>query len=158
MLKANNTKETQMTSSEYADVMEGVFNEYGPKAMALLHRVRDACVAAGLVAGDPVDFSVDVYEWHVIIYQTPLRVERTSVVVSVEIPEERDFEGGDGFGVEFALKVAVWGGGTLRDFQPFTLTPQAWVDARQPELIARRWQLIEDTDVSEIPALIAKGD
>lgn len=141
---------------KYEDVMEAVAKEYGPKALALLARVRTMCLDAGLTAEhEPYDMSADDYTWALNVSRGPdMTTEDDLVDISIEIAEEREYDDREGFGLNFGLSIVEYGGKILGQLQPFNYTPDVWVDARDTAAVAARWQLVDQADLSGIPDLI----
>jgi hypothetical protein len=146
---------TAQREPEYSAVIEAVKDAYQERALALLRRVADACRDEGLIADEPFDMSADSFEWCLYVWRTPLkRNDKDLVDVMLEIPEEREYDGGGGFGLNFGLSITEYGGRLLGQLQPYNYTPDVWVDARDANAVAARWQIIENADLSEIPDLI----
>lgn len=146
---------TTTRDEAYDAVMESVAKEYGPKALDLLKSIATVCNERGLAADEPYDLSDDDYRWSMRVWRTPERSrDEDCIDISVEIAEEREFDGGDGYGLNFGLDVVEWGGRILGGLAPFNYTPLVWVDARYPDEVAERWSLIESANHATIPDLI----
>jgi len=145
---------------EYSNVLEGVKKSYDEKALSLLRKIRDLLTADGLfIPNGPFDSSTDTYQWSLTVYRylpvTPGEKDDTNIIdITLEISEERDYDDAEGFGVNFALDITDYGGRMLGGLSPYNYTPAVWVDARNPEAVAARWRIIEDSDIESISSLI----
>lgn len=149
---------TTTRDEAYDKLMESVAAEYGPKALDLLKRVAAVCEEHRLAVNEPYDLSTDDYRWAMRVWRGLDRTQdEGSVDVTVEIAEEREYERGDGYGLNFGLEIVEWGGRILGGFAPYNYTPDVWVDARNPSELADRWSLLENVDLHSIPLLILEG-
>jgi hypothetical protein len=141
---------------EYSDIIEDVKKTYEDRAMAMLAEIKGLCERAGMRVDGPHDMGTDTYEWALEICRPGRDAE--DVGITLEIVEERDHEGGDGYGVSFRLDVVKYGGIVLGGYQPHNYTPEVWVDARDAAAVAARWQEFAGVDITEIPAVILDGE
>jgi hypothetical protein len=140
---------------DYATVMENVAKEYGPKALNLLSRIRQLCRDAGLTADNgPYGMSSDDYSWVLTISHMPDKEDDNLIDITVGLYEERDYDSGNGFGLNFGITIVEYNGRELGQLQPYNYTESVWVDARDPVAVAARWQILDDADIGEIPKLI----
>ena len=151
-----------MITDGYSGIIEKVRDAYEPKILGLLNKIRDVLIADSLIAGEPFDMSSDDYAWSMIICRHPeLRApglrDKDLVDISIEISEERAYDGGSGYGLNFSLTITERGGVELGQLRPYNYTPGVWVDARDPEAVAARWQIMKDADIDDIPDLIISG-
>lgn len=146
---------TTTRDEAYDKLMESVAAEYGPKALDLLKAVASICEEGGLAVSEPYDLSTDDYRWAMRAWRGLDRTQdEDSVDITVEIAEEREYEGGDGYGLNFGLDIVEWGGRLLGGCAPYNYTSLVWVDARYPGELADRWSLLENVDLHAIPGLI----
>jgi hypothetical protein len=153
VLKDNGTPERE---PEYSAVIEAVKDAYQERVLALLGRIAEACRGEDLIVEGPHDLSDDNFRWTLFVYRTPLKRDDEDLVdVTLEIVEGADYDGREAaFGINFGIDVVEYGGRQLGGLQPYNFTPDVWVDARDADAVAARWQLIEDAEISEIPDLI----
>lgn len=143
---------------EYGRIIEAVRKEYEPKILGLLRNIGQVCQGAGLTAKEPYSMCDDEYRWSLTVYRDKAGKDLDSAVdISVVLAEGREYDGGDGFGINFGLSVVEYGGRILGGLEPFNYTPDVWVDARLPLLVKDRWQIMQDADMTAIPALILEG-
>lgn len=141
-----------MSEREYSDIIEDVKKAYEDRILVLLGGIKAACEQAGMRVDGPNDMSTDSYEWALEIRRPGHDTE--DVGITLEIVEEREYECAGGYGVSFGLDIVRYGGQILGGFQPFNYTSGVWVDARDPEAVAKRWAVFAAADTSTIPALI----
>lgn len=145
-----------MSLMDYDQTLDNLKEQIAPEALALLRRVRDVCRAEGLATDDePFDMCCDTFRWSMVVYRTANRDAEGSIDVSLEIAEEREYEG-EGFGVNFGMDIVEWGGRILGGLCPYNYTERCWVDARRWNDVRERWALVRDSDISSIPDLIRK--
>ena len=143
---------------DYSDLLEKIAKEYGPKALAILEKISKVLVDDGItIQTPPFDMSADEYRWCLIAKRNPRGKDDAIVDITIEIAEEREYDGGEGYGINFGVDIVEWGGRMLGGLTPYNYTSQCWVDARDPEAVAARWQLIEDSDTDSISSLITEG-
>jgi hypothetical protein len=136
----------------YDDTMDALAEEYGSKALELLRTIRGFLAEAGLpVDAEPVDDSADDYRWRIVI-DTSEQVD-----VSIVLHEERDYDGSDGWGINFSISIVKANGEIIGDYCPYNFTAKVWVDARDVEAVAARWDLLSSADNKYIPKLIKEA-
>lgn len=140
----------------YVARMEEIAREYAPRALALLERIRQECISGGLGSPNPpCDMSDDEYRWSLTVYRfpdTPFS-DDDMVDITIEMAEQREYDG-DGNGVSFGISIAEWGGRELGRLQPYNYTSEVWVDSSDSEAVRDRWNILENSDISQIPDLI----
>jgi hypothetical protein len=141
---------------DYDEQMEKIAEEYGPKALALLSRIRDALIAEGFEGTEPFDMSADDYRWSMLITR-PGQPQDQGVDISVEIAEQRDYDDDEGWGLNFALDIVQYGGIILGGLTPYNYSELCWVDSRDAEMVANRWAILEQAEIAEVPPLVAQG-
>ncbi len=147
---------------EYSTILEEVKKTYEEKALSFLRKIRDLLIADGLIVPNgPFDSSTDTCQWSLLVYRHPGDPSHSDgaddeniVDITLEIPEERDYDGGEGYGINFGVDITEYEGRMLGGLSPYNFTPQVWVDSRDPEAVAARWRIIEDSDIESIPSLI----
>ena len=145
-------------SDDYCSVMEKVAEAYKPLAMALLNRIKGILEAESLTVKDPYDMSADNYRWSMLVHRHPGdHADDDGVDITVEIAEERDYDDDEGYGLNFGVDIVEYGGRNLGGIAPFNFTPEVWVDSRDENAVAARWQLIEDACYDGLPDLIIDG-
>jgi hypothetical protein len=151
---------TLFDGPEYSTILEETAKLYTPKALALLAKIKELLIADGLIVmGEPFDMSTDTYQWSLIVSRNPVvgKDNENIVDITIEISEEREYDGGEGYGISFALDIVEWGGRMLGGLAPYNYTSQCWVDSRDPLAVASRWSILGDSDVESIPDLITDG-
>lgn len=147
-----------MSGDEYDKVIDAIYAEYAPKMQAVLDNVRSLLVnEMGWWAGDSYDLSDEEYEWRFSAAPTEANQgDDPAIDVSLTLGEARVFGDEDRapFGVSFRLDIVGYGGRIIGGFAPYNYTDQCWVDGSDADAVAERWQLVEDADLSSIPALI----
>ena len=145
-------------SDDYCSVMEKVAEAYKPLAMALLNRIKGILEAESLTVKDPYDMSDDTYRWSMLVHRHPGdHADDDGADITVEIAEERDYDDKEGWGLNFGIDIVEYGGRILGGIAPFNHTPKVWVDSRDDNAVAARWQLIEDACYDGLPDLIIDG-
>ena len=142
---------------DYNAVLENVKDTYDKPIMSFLNRCVKVIREAGMYADDPFEMHDDTCRWVFRAWaneEAHQKGDNLCADITVEIAEEREYEGGEGFGMSFGMNIVEYGGLILGQFQPFNYTPEVWVDARDPEAVAARWQFFEDVDVKGILPLL----
>lgn len=148
-----------MPANETIDRLGERAGQYGPRALELLEKIRTIMNEEGFTTDAPFDLSCDDYKWALPVWRNADKTQDEMIDIAVEMPvaydygEEHSF---DGHGMSFGISIVEWGGLILGGFQPFNYTDLCWVDGRDDEAVERRWKMIEDADLSQIPALCAK--
>ena len=144
---------------DYETGLELVKHAYEDRAMTLLSRIAAACRAAGLtVPNGPYDFSVDTYQWSLTVYRTPLRRDSEDLAdVTLEIVEERDYDDEEGWGINFGLVIAEWGGRVLAERQLYNFTPGVWADIRDTAGLEQRWAEFTSINPDQAASRITTG-
>jgi hypothetical protein len=138
-------------------VIDGVFEYIAPRALALGGGVREGCVAAGMKTDEPVDMSGDDYSWSLQAWRPNSTADEDRIDISVEIAEALAYGDEDQpYGVNFSLSIVEWGGLILGGLSPYNYTDEVWVDARDADAVAARWQILERADMGTIPPLCMK--
>lgn len=138
-------------SDNYSEILEGVKYRYGIKALILLSKIRDYLTANGYAVLSPYAMCDDTYQWSMTVLRVPEpEHDRDKIDITVEIPEERDYEDPEGYGINFGMEITEHGGKFLGRFEPYNFTPECWVDARNLEAVAERWQLLENPELESI--------
>src|SRR5690349_16462472 len=108
---------------EWADK---IHDEYGPRALALLERMRAVCIEAGLHCPDePFDFSSDDIRWCLKVFRTPDENDYDNLVdVTIELAEAHEYGDEPVDGANWGLDIVEWGGRILGGLTPFNYTPQ----------------------------------
>lgn len=135
--------------------MEKIAEEYGPKALSLLERIRTVLHDNGFTCTQAQDFSSDEYRYEFVARHDDIADEEAAADVSVEIAEQRQYEGDTApWGLNFGIDIVRIDGLIIGGFQPFNYTELCWVDSTDAMAVAGRWSLLEGADLSEIPSLI----
>lgn len=143
---------------DYDGLFAWLKDEYEPKALSLLRKVRDLCIAAGLQADEPTDASADDWRWEMGVWTSDkMREEGKGISVAITLEEEREHDGGEGWGMGWALSAIGWEGQIIAELRPYNYTPEVWVDARESDEVLSRWSLIEDSNIAQIPQLIKEA-
>lgn len=144
--------------------MELLGKLYEPKAIALLEQIKEVVQGAGFFTGSPVDMGGEELMWSLAVYRTEEAInddslaERDAIDITVKLCEQRQYEGGEGFGVNFSVDIVEFGGRILGGLSPYNYTPDVWVDGKDEQAVKDRWQLLADADIHGIPDLLRKGN
>lgn len=141
---------------DYDKIVDPLAEQYGPKALALLGKVRNLVAEAGFeILHEPADIGCDDYKWSLTIRPAGTTDDDSMIDISIEIAESQEYGDSDEhpYGINFGLDIVKWGGEILGGFTPFNYTPLCWVDAKDSEAIEQRWNILEGADLSEIPSL-----
>lgn len=142
---------------EYNEHMESIAKVYGPKALALLNRLRAVMIEAGYECTEPVDMSTDNYVWNMLVTR-PGDPQDNGVDVSVEIAEQCDYEGEDSpWGINFGINLVHYGGRILGGLTPYNYTEFCWVDSTDPLAVEGRWAILDAADPYDSVPLIKQG-
>ena len=143
---------------DYLEALEPVAAAYRDRIEEYVREIGELCKARGFALEGPWDMSADNYEWTLLVWISG-QVEDSSRAVSVNvvIDEQRDYEGGEGFGMNFGLTAYGPDGTTVGELRPFNFSEDVWVDARDEAAVAERWAIFEGSDTSNIPDLMCKG-
>lgn len=143
---------------DYLQALEPVAAAYRDRIEEHMRGIAELCKERGWATDGPMDISADNYEWTLMVWLAG-RVEDSTkaVAVNVTIDEQRDYEGGEGFGMNFCLQAFGPNGDTLGELRPFNFSEDVWVDARDERAVAERWAIFEGSDTSTLPDLICKG-
>lgn len=142
-----------VTLLRYSEHMEAVQAEYGPKAMALLERIKALFVEQGYEVNGPFDMCADDFRWSMLVTAPGMRQEK-GMDLTVEIVEERSYDDAEGWGLNFGLDIVRYGGRLVGGLTPFNFTPECWVDSRDSEAVAVRWAYVGDCDAQEAVDLV----
>lgn len=136
----------------YTELSERLARAYEPKAIAFLNRIRALCADHAIITLEPADNSADEWVWSTAAWLDGRKGEAVEIKVSMQ--EEREFEGGDGWGFTFVLSLIGWGGEVLGEVAPFNFTPYVWVDGRVEEALDDRWQEVESCNIDGLPNIL----
>ncbi len=143
---------------DYLSAIEPVGHAYREPIEAHLQQLALILAERGWATDGPIDISADNYEYTLMVWVTGAVGKSTdAVAVNVSIEEERDHDGGEGFGMNFCLQVFAPDGRVLGELQPHNYSDQVWVDARDEEAVKARWEEFIGADASQLPDLICKG-
>lgn len=140
-----------LSREDYTEVLDSLYQRTAPLAIAALTAIGEVCKAAGMKVTEPVDLSVDTYEWNLSVYRS---ATDEGVDISLEIAESVEYDGEVEFGVNFGVTAVEYGGRVLAGFTPFNFTSDCWVDARDTDAVDARWALIDAADFTALPALL----
>lgn len=145
------------TEPDYGTHMEAIAATYGPKALALLARIRDVVIAAGYECTEPYDLSSDDHRWSMLVTR-PGDPQDNGVDISVEIAEQVGYEGEDApWGINFGISIVHYGGLILGGLMPYNFTEQCWVDSRDEGAVGERWAIVDTAEPEGILPLIKEG-
>ncbi len=134
-------------------VIEAVAQEYEPKIRAFLERLRGQLHDLGYDTTDVIDLTDDEFRWSVSTTEDGA-VGDDCVDFTLEIAEAKSYGDDPETGINFGLTIVEYGGRILGQLQPYNFTPEVWVDARDKDAIAARWQIFDNADLSEIGGLM----
>jgi hypothetical protein len=140
--------------------MELLGMTYEPDALALLERIKEVVTDNGFFAGEPTPMFSDDIVWLLPVRRTEEPVdddrlaERDAIDVTVNLCEQRQFEGGEGFGINFSIDLVEYGGRVLGGLSPYNYTPDVWVDGRDDKAVRERWEILAEAEIDKIPDLL----
>ena len=149
-------------SDEYDAVIDALHVQYTPKMQAVLGEVRAIFVdQIGWWAGDTYDMDDEEYVWTFQAAPTEFgKGDDPAIDVSITLGEAVVFGDGESnpFGVSFRLDIVGYGGRIIGGIAPYNYTEDCWVDGTDADAVAARWQLIQDANLTEIPALTSVAE
>jgi hypothetical protein len=142
---------------DYGNLMEARAETFRPRARALLLRIAEVCLSAGMTAdSEPIDLTDDSYRWSLRVWRAGAdRTNENCIDVTVEMAEAREYGDDDEpYGVNFGVDIVEWGGTVIGGLSPFNYTPEVWIDARDSSAMDERFALLERANIDSIPDLI----
>lgn len=143
----------------YAERSQTVFDKFKPDMLGLLEDIQAEANHAGIpTKHGPLDTSTD--DWQVSLTLATGDRDEDIVDISVELPEQRNYEG-SGDGISFGLEVHKWGGQCITTRKPWNFTDAAWVSIYDADAIEHRWEEMRDwvqRDISDIITQILTGE
>lgn len=140
---------------EYNDVIEKIKNTYGEPIIGLLNEIKADLEKNGIACEQPFEMFDDEYRWVLDCYYPYAAQDNEHMIdITLEIAEQRMYEGGEDYGINFGINVVEYGGRILGQFNPFNFTGQVWVDARDSEAVLERWNFFKSFNVDAISSLI----
>lgn len=140
---------------EYNEVIEKVRDQYADKVIAKLYDFKEACELRQLICCDPQDMSGDEYGWIMSVYYND--DDNDGASIEIKVLEERGYDGGTGFGINFEVVITSTEAVCLGGVTPFNYSDECWVDARDYAAVAERWEFVEKLDTFPAVNLIMEA-
>lgn len=131
-----------------AEAIDHIGETYGPRALALLDRLRDLLIANGWTVSETFNLTDSEYEWSMVGQLPGTDHEEAQVDFRIEVAEARQYDGEPEDGINFGLEAVMFGGRPVGGFTPYNFTSKVWVHANDPDAVEERWLLIENMDLT----------
>ena len=132
---------------------------YQARIKRIMREIRQACEEAGWYCGEIAFLNCDDYSWDFIVHTKGKPEdgaeldESTDIDVTFKLCESEQY-GDDPKGINFALDVVAVGGAILGGLTPYNYTNDCWVDRRDENAVAQRFQIMEEADAEGVVTLI----
>lgn len=128
----------------YADGVEKIAKNYGPRVMKLLSTLRVRLQDAGFEVDGPDYTCCEDYRWSLVIHRPGAPVDLYDVIdLSVRLDESVDYDGIEE-GINWSFDVVHASGRIVGGCTPCNYTPRVWVEWRSLPAVEKRWQLLGD--------------
>lgn len=137
---------------------EQIKDKYEKRILTILSDISDCLKDSDgeWKAGSVNEMHDDEYCWGMLISKTdedPLELDEDDIDIKVTILESEHNDGEEG-GVSFSIDAVTVGGSQVGRLCPYNYTSDVWVDRGNEEAVERRFNLVQQTDVSELVYLI----
>lgn len=138
-----------------------IVKRYQARIKRMMRAIRQTCIEAGWYCGEIAFWASDDYSWDFLVHTKGKPEDGAELDQDADIdvtfklceaPEYGDTD--QPFGVNFAFDVVAVGGAILGGLTPYNYTSDCWVDRRNEEELAQRFQIMEDADPEGIVTLI----
>lgn len=156
------TNYTLEEEGRYRDAVDAVCEQYEPKILDLLDRIKQELESAGWGVTGPDEMHDEEFSWWLMAqfpgdnYVPDERwdnIKPEPVDVRLHIVESIVHEG-TLQGINFSLDLTAYGGGIIGGYSPYNYTDKVWADITDPYAIEDRWCLFEQVDLGSIvPAI-----
>lgn len=140
----------------YDNVIESIADRYHGLAIDYLTRIADLLRDNDMSVDGPYTMHDDEYRWTMVV-QCPGTTDKDDrVVLTVEIAEQRSYEDGICYGINFGLDIVEYDGLVIGGLIPYNYTSECWVDSRDADAVQERWEELTSANISEIPSLVMR--
>lgn len=147
----NTVSKRNMTPEEIKD-------KYEKRILQILSDISDCLKDGdeGWKVGEAFEQHDDEYQWAILISKSdedPMELEDDDIDIKFTILESEHNDGEEN-GVSFAIDAVTIEGCTVGGLTPYNYTKDVWVARDDEEAIERRFQIMQQADVSELIYLI----